>query len=85
MNSLYRTLAAGILAAGLTALPSFGQAPPAPDPIAPPDRVTGQADRPGGMDDRGFNPGWLGLLGLAGLLGMRRAHRDTTDTVRRTT
>ena len=23
-------------------------------------------------DDRGFNPGWLGLLGLAGLAGLKR-------------
>jgi len=31
-------------------------------------------------DDRGFNPGWLGLLGLAGLAGLRR--REPTSTTR---
>ena len=29
-------------------------------------------------DDRGFNPGWLGLLGLAGLAGLRRRERTPT-------
>ena len=32
-------------------------------------------------DDRGFNPGWLGLIGLAGLAGLRR--RDHVDTTSR--
>ena len=31
-------------------------------------------------DDRGFNPGWLGLLGLAGLAGLRR--RSSMPTAR---
>jgi MYXO-CTERM domain-containing protein len=31
-------------------------------------------------DDRGFNPGWLGLLGLAGLAGLRR--REPTSSGR---
>jgi MYXO-CTERM domain-containing protein len=29
-------------------------------------------------DDRGFNPGWLGLIGLAGLAGLRRRERTPT-------
>ena len=32
-------------------------------------------------DDRGFNPGWLGLLGLAGLIPLftRRNHHERHD------
>lgn len=32
-------------------------------------------------DDRGFNPGWLGLVGLVGLAGLRR-RREPTPTAR---
>ncbi|HYX34217.1 MAG TPA: WGxxGxxG family protein [Oligoflexus sp.] len=31
-------------------------------------------------NDRGFNPGWLGLLGLAGLAGLRRKSDDHNHT-----
>jgi hypothetical protein len=38
-------------------------------------------------DDRGFNPGWLGLLGLAGLIPLftRRNHHERHDNFGRTT
>jgi hypothetical protein len=45
---------------------------------------TGTADN---RDDRGFNPGWLGLLGLAGLIPLftRRNHHERHDSFGRTT
>jgi MYXO-CTERM domain-containing protein len=53
---------------------------------------TNTADRPvtrrDADDDRGFDPGWLGLIGLAGLAGLKRRdrqdnHRTGTSTTNR--
>lgn len=76
-----KQLALGLLGISLALVPLAGRA----SAQANGDRGgtgndTGMATTRADRDDRGFNPGWLGLAGLAGLAGLmpRKGHAVTT-------
>jgi hypothetical protein len=51
------------------------------------DETTGTSAMSADRDDRGIDPGWIGLAGLLGLLGLvpKRTHLNRDENVRHAT
>jgi len=83
-STIRKRIALGLLGLSLALSPFAGRA----SAQAKGDRAgtgadTGATTTRTDRDDRGFNPGWLGLIGLAGLAGLsglmpRKNHTVTT-------
>lgn len=75
-----KRLAAGVFGLSLAIVPFAGQSSAQATGDGTRTDMGTTTTRTARDDDRGFNPGWLGLLGLAGLAGLmpRKTHTVTT-------